>query len=222
MEIERINENTVKFFISYVDVEERGFDRDEIWYNREKSEELFWEMMDEVHEEEDFTVDGPLWIQVQALEKGLEVVVTRAPFPYKDGRFEFPFPEDKLKDLTVDERFEELLDHHFHYKDTVEEELEEEDSISFMTYFNDFEDVLSLANLNWPAHTVTKLYSCDNKYYFYMEFPFEYFTEEDIDNVISVVLEYGLESQRTIHYLQEYGKEVISENVLEVLTKYFK
>lgn len=40
MEIERINEHTVKFYISYGDIEDRGFDREEIWYNRERSEEL--------------------------------------------------------------------------------------------------------------------------------------------------------------------------------------
>ena len=49
MDIERINDHTVKFYISYIDIEERGFDREEIWYNRDRSEELFWEMMDEVH-----------------------------------------------------------------------------------------------------------------------------------------------------------------------------
>ena len=32
----------------------RGFDREEIWYNRDRSEELFWEMMDEVHNERSF------------------------------------------------------------------------------------------------------------------------------------------------------------------------
>lgn len=53
MEIERINEHTVKFYMSYGDIEDRGFDREEIWYNRERSEELFWEVMDEVHEEEE-------------------------------------------------------------------------------------------------------------------------------------------------------------------------
>ena len=36
MEIESINENTVKFYISYIDIEERGFDREDIWYNRER------------------------------------------------------------------------------------------------------------------------------------------------------------------------------------------
>ena len=54
MEIERINENTVKFYVSYQDVEQRGFDREEIWYNRERSEQLFWEMMDEVNDQENF------------------------------------------------------------------------------------------------------------------------------------------------------------------------
>src|SRR3954451_12458944 len=78
MEIERINENTVKFFLSYIDIEERGFTREEVWYNRDKSEELFWEMMDEINDETEFEVEGPLWIQVHAMNNGIEVTVTRA------------------------------------------------------------------------------------------------------------------------------------------------
>src|SRR5574342_699475 len=109
MEIERINENTVKFYISYVDIEKRGFDREEIWYNRERSEELFWEMMDEVHQEEEFEVEGPLWIQVHAMEKGLEVLVTRAHMGKDGQKFDLSGTSDKLKDLPVDERIEELL-----------------------------------------------------------------------------------------------------------------
>ncbi len=113
MEIERINDNTVKFYISYIDMEERGFDREEIWYNRERSEELFWEMMDEVHNEEEFLVEGPLWIQVQALDKGLEIVVTKAQVSKDGHKFELPIPGDKYKELPVDEQIEDLLDHHF-------------------------------------------------------------------------------------------------------------
>jgi len=110
MEIERINEHTVKFYISYLDIEERGFDREEIWYNRERSEELFWEMMDEVHQEEEFIVEGPLWIQVQALEKGLEVLVTRAQISKDGHKYELPGHDDKS---PVDEKIESLLDQQF-------------------------------------------------------------------------------------------------------------
>lgn len=99
MDIERINEHTVKFYISYFDIEERGFDREEIWYNRERSEELFWEMMDEIHEEEDFPIEGPLWIQVQANDKGLEVVVTKAQLSKDGQKLELPITDGKMKDF---------------------------------------------------------------------------------------------------------------------------
>lgn len=34
--------------------------------------------MDEARDHDDFFIDGPLWIQVQALDKGIEVLVTKA------------------------------------------------------------------------------------------------------------------------------------------------
>lgn len=109
MEIERINEHTVKFYMSYGDIEDRGFDREEIWYNRERSEELFWEVMDEVHEEEEFAVEGPLWIQVQALDKGLEIIVTKAQLSKDGQKLELPIPEDK-KQEPASEDLDALLD----------------------------------------------------------------------------------------------------------------
>jgi adapter protein MecA 1/2 len=223
MEIERINENTVKFFISYVDVEERGFDREEIWYNREKSEQLFWEMMDEVHDDEDFPFDGPLWIQVQALEKGLEVVVTKAQITKDGARFDFPLNDEKYNNYRLNEQVEDLLHHHFSYDDhDLDHNIDEETSISFVTYFTDFEDLISLSTRPWPEKLQTKLYSYEGKYFLYLNFPFDAFTEEEIDDLLSVVLEYGTESQRTIHFLQEYGKEVIAEDVFTTVNKYFK
>src|SRR5699024_12677549 len=75
MEIERINENTVKFYISYLDIENHGFEKEEIWYNSERSEQLFWNMMDEVNFKEDLSVEGRLWIEVQEIVKGITIVV---------------------------------------------------------------------------------------------------------------------------------------------------
>lgn len=223
MEIERINENTVKFYISYGDIEERGFDREEIWYNRERSEELFWEMMDEVHQEEEFVVEGPLWIQVQALDKGLEILVTKAQLSKDGQKFELPMPNEKLKDLPVDEKIEEFLDQHFIPRDPDDEEiLLEEESLEFLLAFKDFEDVIMLANRTGLDDLVTMLYYFEGKYYLYTEFPEETFDEDEIDNLLSVLLEYGSETQLTIHRVQEYGKEIISENVFAELRKHFK
>ncbi|WP_223593133.1 adaptor protein MecA [Neobacillus bataviensis] len=222
MEIERINENTVKFYISYGDIEERGFDREEIWYNRERSEELFWEMMDEVHDEEEFVVEGPLWIQVQALDKGLEVLVTKAQLSKDGQKFELPIPNDKLKDLPVDEKLEEILDQHFSPNHSDDDEiLLEEETLEFILAFKDFEDLIMLSKRSGLDNLVTQLFHFEGKYYLYTEFPEDLFEEDEIDDLLSLLLEYGYETQLTIHRIQEYGKEIISEDVFGTLRKHF-
>ena len=220
MEIERINEYTVKFYISYVDIEERGFDREEIWYNRERSEELFWEMMDEVHEEEEFSVEGPLWIQVQALDKGLEILVTKAQLSKDGQKFELPIPNGKMKDFPADDKIEEILEQHFSpgYSD---DDFAMDDTLEFIIAFRDFEDLISLSSRPGLDSLVTKLFHFEGNYYLYVDFPEDQFEEEEIDDILSVLLEYGYETQLTIHRIQEYGKEIIADNVFAELRKYF-
>lgn len=221
MEIERIDEYTVKFYISYGDIEERGFDREEIWYNRERSEELFWEMMDEVHGEEDFVVEGPLWIQVQALDKGLEVLVTKAQLSKDGQKFELPIPNEKIKDIPVDDKIEEILDQHFSPLHTEEDLMLEEESLEFLLAFKDFEDIISLSNREGLDNLDTKLYHFEGKYYLYTEFPEDLYEEDEIDDILSILLEYGYETQLTIHRIQEYGKEIMMKDVFAEVRKYF-
>ena len=47
------------------------------------------------------------------------------------------------------------------------------------------------------------------------------FTEDEIDDYLSVLLEYGRESKRTLAFLQEYGKEIMTSNVFKTVRKYF-
>lgn len=216
MEIERINDHTVKFYISYGDIEDRGFDREEIWYNRDKSEELFWEMMDEVHQEEDFSIEGPLWIQVQALEKGLEILVTKAQVTKDGQRFELPIPEDKQRDGTVSDQIEEYLEEHFDMEDNEEDEI-----LDFTMKFRDFEDLISLSKRFDHDQLATKLYAFENVYYLFVEFDEDLFEENDIENILSILLEYGVDTQLTVHRLEEYGKVIMKENVFENVRNYF-
>jgi adapter protein MecA 1/2 len=222
MEIERINENTVKFYISYMDIEERGFDRDEIWYNRDRSEELFWEMMDEVHEEEEFMVEGPLWIQVQALDKGLEVIVTKAQVSKDGQKLELQISDDKLKELPIDENIETLMEHHFNKPDdSKDDQMEDfEQQLQFVFKFNDLENLISLSKYPLSAEMTNHLYSLDQNYFLYIEFDDEVIDEE-IENTLSIILEYGLESKVTIHRLEEYGNVIAKDHALNVIKKHF-
>ncbi|WP_377889583.1 adaptor protein MecA [Alkalihalobacillus sp. R86527] len=223
MEIERVNANTLKFFITYRDIENRGFDREEIWYDRERGEELFWEMMDEAHQREQFSLEGPLWIQVQALEKGLEIIVTRAQMSNDGSKLELPISEDKQLDLPIDENIDKILDDKFtiqNSQETEEAEQLEEEELTFTIGFKDFEDVISLAHGFDADGVVNGLYNFEDRYYLHVVFD-EALSEDDQDNRLSQLLEYGYESDLTVHRMQEYGKEILSEQALEQLRVHF-
>ncbi|MFX3624125.1 MAG: adaptor protein MecA [Ectobacillus sp.] len=219
MEIERINDNTVKFYISYIDIEERGFNREEIWYNRERSEQLFWEMMDEARDYDDVFIDGPLWIQVQALEKGIEVIVTKAQISKDGQKLELPIGLDKVIDIPLDERFESLF----------EQQLEEDDlhylgkdgMLGFLVKFADLEDLIALSHRIKLDDIKNELYVFEDRYYLYVEFDELLHDEEEIDSILSIMLEYGEESSLTIYRVQEYGKQLIAEHALDTIQKNF-
>lgn len=235
MKIERINENTLKFYISYLDIENRGFDREEIWYNRERSEELFWQMMDEAHNQEAFSLEGPLWIQVQALEKGMEIIVTRAQLSQDGLNLELPISENKHLDIPVSEGLEQLLNeqslidkpengesgHLRKRKLKKTSGQDQEDSLSFIIGFEDFEDVIALSH-SFIKHEGVQagLYAYKGKYYLNVIF-YDGLPEKIQDNDLSTFLEYGFETDLTIYVLKEYGTEIIAENALTEIKKHF-
>ena len=220
MDIERINENTVKFYISYIDIEKRGFSRDEIWFNRDKSEELFWEMMDEINDESDFEVEGPLWIQVHAMDKGLEVTVTRAQISRDGKKVESPFESDEngqyfsnMSESSSEESFE---DYNGHFSDSSESQ----DEFTFLV--SDFDDLIPLAKrIELPLYVSTSLYVYKDRYFLYAKADAELMNVEEMENMVSILSEYTARSSVTIHRLQEYGKEIMADEVFEQIFKHF-
>lgn len=222
MEIERINENTVKFYISYIDIENRGFEREEIWYNRERSEQLFWQMMDEVNYKEDFSVEGPLWIQVQALEKGLEIIVTKAEISKGESPLHAMDNIEETVDITMNDKAKSSFDSKYEDNDD-ETGFQADDANLWMTAkFADFEDVIQLSHYfqgEFEKDLTTTLYNYKNAYYIYVEITPDLFDHQD--DVLSQILEYSEESDITYHILDEYGKVVVNKQVFTEIRKYF-
>ncbi len=223
MEIERINENTVKFYISYIDIENRGFEKEEIWYNRERSEQLFWQMMDEVNFKEDFSVEGPLWIQVQAMDKGLEIVVTKAKVSKDGEHFQFPKEDKPNKGLSISDKLENFIENEIIQDEEITEDaLDELDYIWSVFEFKDLEDVISLSHSfeNSNENNIsTKLYGYENKYYLYIEM--NDLNLDYHDDLFSQISEFSEETDQTVHFLSEYGTIVFEDNVFNQIKTYF-
>ncbi|TMN23127.1 adaptor protein MecA [Lentibacillus cibarius] len=223
MEIERINENTVKFYISYVDMEDRGFQREEIWYNRERGEQLFWQMMEELNYNEDFTVDGPLWIQVQALDKGLEIIVTKAQISNDGENIELPDENGKTVDISLDEKIDDMFDDKFGSNKSANADKDEADdgTLSLMVRFDDFEDIIQLSHyLEGDGEELENtLYHYKDDYYLYVGFPPE--DDDRQEDLLSQIFEFAHDTDITVHFLEEYGKRIMEQDTFEKIRYHF-
>ncbi len=211
MEIERVNDTTIKFFVTYKDIEDRGFDRDEIWYNRERGEELFFEMMNEASDRNEFELDGPLWIQVHALDKGLEVVVTRGQISGGNVKLEIPVIQDE--DGEMHNHLDMLT--HQDALESVQEQLE------IVIGFHDFEDIISLSHNFYIDDLANELYHFEGTYYLHVVFNDDRYNEDEQDDMLSQMLEYGYESDISIYRIKEYGKVIAATNALPFIRSTF-
>lgn len=193
-------------------MERRGFNKDEIWYNRERGEELFFEMMNEANDQENFEMNGPLWVQVHALDKGLEIIVTRGQMSDGSVKLEIPFDDDK-DEMPVDNNIVDLLDSQFAKE--KDEDVIKDHSLSVVLGFRDFEDVIRLSHA-FTEDVETSFHSFEGRYYIYVTLD-EKYSDDEQDNMLSRMLEFGYESDITIHRICEYGKTIMKENALEQL-----
>src|SRR5699024_915294 len=98
---------------------------------------------------EDFNPEGPLWIQVQAMEKGLEVIVTKAKIK-KDGEpYQLDNEGDSELDMSEDDEIENILEDTF--GKSVSEEADEdsgfhEEKLWMIFDFEDFEHAIQLSH----------------------------------------------------------------------------
>ena len=215
MEIERINDTTIKFYITYRDIEKRGFNKEEIWYNREKGEELFFDMMNEVSDQDQFEMNGPLWVQVHALDRGLEVIVTRGQV--NDGKVNLEIPMEDDLETDSEGNLADMLERG--YSDTKGSNEKREKSLTVVLKLDDLEDFIQLSK-SFDFEVDTSLYHYQDDYYFAVTAGEEY-SEAQQDNIISQALEFGNETDISIHLLQEYGKVVAENNAIAIFKENF-
>ncbi|MEQ6028555.1 adaptor protein MecA [Staphylococcus saccharolyticus] len=235
MRIERVDDTTVKLFITYGDIEARGFSREDLWSNRKRGEEFFWSMMDEINEEEDFVVEGPLWIQVHAFEKGVEVTISKSKnddamnMSDDDTNNQFDDQVNELLAQTLDG--EESLDDLFEQRNQQKKNSNDNDRQrtrkpsnvrNIIVKFEHLESVINYAHRNNQNTTEFEdlLYMIDNQYYYSIHFD-DSVSQEEINDSYSQLLEFASPTDKTEIYLNDYGKIIMSHNVTSQVRRYF-
>lgn len=136
MRLERLSVNQFKIFLTYNDLKERGYSKEELWNNLPKANELFQDMLYEACDELGIELDGKLVVQVYMLQaQGMVIVVTQN----NEGMSNEDFIELKV---TMDE------------------------SKELMFVFDDFEDVIQAAgSFKKLTERQTSLYYYEGYYF---------------------------------------------------------
>ncbi|GGJ10343.1 adapter protein MecA [Alicyclobacillus cellulosilyticus] len=193
MRVERIAKDKVRIFISFDDLEERGIDRDEIWQNGRKVQELFWDMMETAYTEVGFEIAGPIAVEAFTMpSEGVYVIVTRVP-SLPGGR-----------DDEEDELDAEIASDYFS---------------TFVFRFADFEDVVRVSHALAGRGIEATLYDYHGEYHVFIE---EDSVREDVyDAVWSVLHEYGEYSAVTAALLEEYGRAIVRRRAFDRIAAQF-
>ncbi len=193
MRVERIAKDKVRIFISYDDLDERGIDRDEIWQNGRKVQELFWDMMETAYAEVGFEIAGPIAVEAFTMPtEGVVVIVTRVPSLPGHTKAD----DDEDTDVEMDTDFS-----------------------SFVFKFADFEDLVRAAHALHEYQLDGRLFEYEGEYYLF--FDEDRLRDEDYDSIWSILHEYSEYAAITVPMLEEYGRIIMDTDAIEKLVGFF-
>ncbi|MEG0267791.1 MAG: adaptor protein MecA [Carnobacterium sp.] len=222
MEMEHINENTIRVLIESTDLEERGITFLDLLGNHKQIEDFFYSILEEVDVDEKFHESDAITFQVLPSGNGLELFISKGgplsediDFSSASGNFEANEFSKLIKN--------QLLDNH--QEDDVGDEYLNDPSRptqEVVLRFNEFEDMISLSKQLYLENTTSKLYWYKNSYFLLLIFSTEETTERSVEDQITVALEFSQRTPITQGILTEHGRVIMGNNALELSRFYFK
>lgn len=192
MRLERLAYDKMKIFLTYDDLDQRGISTENTWFDTPVIDEVFRDMITEASAKLNFDPDGPIIVEIYSVpSKGIVIIVTKT---------------------------EELIEDHDEL--IMEWDIPEINSDSSVFVFETLDDVIDLAVvLSRNGVQEGQLYSFNDSYY--LIFPLEIYSVDEILYYEPIVKEYGNHTTFTKAYLEEYGKIIFRKNAINGLMKHF-
>ena len=218
MEMEHINDNTIRVVIENADLEDRGITFLDLMGNQKEIEKFFYSILEEVDVEAQFRDTDAVSFPVLPTRNGLELFISKN-LNLND--------EFSIDDMPADAPVDDVADFLKERLNAKRNEPSEKRSIwldkdQFVYELPDFETVIAMANNISLIDVVSGLYAYHDKYYFTMNYVNNDVTDYEKHVDRAVVLEYAKPSKLTESYLAEHGKRLMQQAALQLLQHYFK
>lgn len=191
MRIQKVNESTIRIFISFTELADRDITMADLFQRSAKSEQLFWELITQAREEVEFNLDQPFWIQASAASND-EFVIT---VMRQEETTETPAKEKDKKRPTRSKVLE------------------------WIYVFEDFEDVLAAVK-RFPdfPRLWSSLYEFEGEYYLAVSHLGSGKKKQYAEALLD---EYGEIVDIAKVFLQEHGKVIMAERAVQIMKETF-
>jgi adapter protein MecA 1/2 len=194
MRVQKVNENTIRIFISFTELAERDVSMADLFQRSPKSEQLFWELIAQAREEVEFNLDQPFWIQATAASND-EFVITVMK------------QEDALETGVKE-------------KEKEKKRPSRSKAMEWVYVFGDIEDVLStVKRIPDFARVRSSLYEFEGEYYLTISHLGSGKKKQVAEALFD---EYGELVDIAKLFLEEHGRVLIKERALQTLKNQFK
>ena len=214
MEMEHINENTIRVLIKSEDLAARVITFLDLLGNHNEIENFFYSILEEVDIDEEFKGSEAVTFQVLPKGDGLELFISKNLPP--EGMENF----DDMSDGSTEDITDMLKKH-------VASQLQETESQPelgnrFIFELNSFEAMVQLASEVYLDSVTTNLYQMNDRYYLEVQFMDNDTTDIEVENALAYLMEFANRTQVTSEVLAEYGKIIMEHDALELTRYYFK
>ena len=217
MQMENINENTIRVLIENADLEERGITFLDLLGNQKQIENFFYSILEEVDVDNQFHETDAITFQVLPNANGLELFISKG---HQN--------DDGFDAFEGSESLEEIMDYVQNQKEsnpsskTQEDTTLEDAPLEIMLKFQSFEDFIELSKRLFLESGLATLYHYEGNYYLAIVFFVDEMLERNLEDEIAIALEFAEEADIATEVLGEYGKVIMSEDALDTARRYFK
>ncbi|CAM3168428.1 adaptor protein MecA [Lactiplantibacillus plajomi] len=243
MEMERINEDTIRVLIGNDDLNERGIRVLDLLGNHKQIESFFYSILEEVDVDHQFQDNDAVTFQVLPNRNGLELFISKNSENLQDTIEKATQSSTQSDNQSSQDDVSDYLKRKLMQTDTddaaqpkgvqynttrdtndLDPYIEDPDTPtkSYVLQFNSFEDVIALAQFFRPEGMASNLYKFRDQYYMELVFFVDQSSAGTIKDDLSVALEYADLAKITADVLLEHGEKVMSNAALETVRHYFK
>ncbi|MCI1975287.1 MAG: adaptor protein MecA [Limosilactobacillus sp.] len=225
MEMERINENTIRVLVDSNDLEERGIKILDLLSDHKQIQDFFYSILKEVDSTHQFQDNDSVTFQVMPTGNGLELFISKNDQVNGEGDGRTDAITDYIRQSIAQRKNDDSSASKAQsLEDDYSSPINQSDSMTklIVVKFNQFEDLIQYAKVAEDHNVVSELYKYEGQYYLTLQYLVtDENTDEGIKNQVALAYEYGDSTNIASDYLAEHSKKLMEISALHLIRHYF-